>query len=186
MTPKIKAIPKWKQPWIWKKNAIDINEMTATAVYGRAESRNLSIGIRLSLKVVFHRGSSSIEGCLPRKVVFHWRSSSTEGCLPSKIVFCQRLSSFKVCLPSKIISNVAFYQRPYSIKGPFEYLNSNMFWKYLFHKKEECFKIRRKRYGVGFGKNDRKYLDAFLRWTRILILCIFILFPAPPPPPIPL
>ena len=38
-------------------------------------------------KVVFHQGSSSTKGCLPR------RSSSTKGRLPPKVVFHQWLSS---------------------------------------------------------------------------------------------
>ena len=46
-------------------------KMTTKAVYGRAESRNLSIRSHLPLKVVFHQRLSSIEGCLPLKVGFH-------------------------------------------------------------------------------------------------------------------
>ena len=62
--------------------------------------------------VVFHRRSSSIEGCLPSKVVFHRRSSSIKGCFPSKFVFRQRVSSIKGRLPS----NVIFRQRSSSVK----------------------------------------------------------------------
>ena len=51
-------------------------------------------------KVVFHRRSSSIDGCLPSKVIFHWRSSSIECRLPSKVVFHHRSSSIICRLPS--------------------------------------------------------------------------------------
>ena len=58
-------------------------KMTATAVYGRAESRNLSIRSHLSLNVVFHQWSSSVKGRLPSKVIFRQWMSSVKGCLPS-------------------------------------------------------------------------------------------------------
>ena len=47
-----------------------IRKITATAVYGRAESRNLSKRSRLPLKVVFHQRLPSIDGHLPSKVFF--------------------------------------------------------------------------------------------------------------------
>ena len=53
--------------------------MTATVVYGRAESRNLSDESRLPSKVVVHQRSFSIEGHVPSKIIFHRRSSSTFG-----------------------------------------------------------------------------------------------------------
>ena len=70
-------------------------KITAKAVYGRAESQNLSIRSRLPLKVVFHRGLSSVKGSLPSKVVFHQRLSSIKGRLPSKFFYHQRVSSIK-------------------------------------------------------------------------------------------
>ena len=75
-------------------------------------------------KVVFHRRSSSTEGCLPPKVVFHRRSSSTKGCLPLKVVFHQRLSSNEGRLPAMIV----FHWRLSPIKG---YLP----WKVVFHQR---------------------------------------------------
>ena len=76
-------------------------KMTATEVYGRAESQNFSI-CSLPLKVIFHHRLSSIKGRLPSKVVFHQKLSSIKGCLSSKVVkviFHQRSSSIKVHLP---------------------------------------------------------------------------------------
>ena len=88
--------------------------MTATAVYGRAESRNLSICRffpmkvvgGLALKVIFHKRSSCIKGHLPLKVVLHRRSSSIEGCLPSKVVFHWRSFSIEGCLLSRAAPKV--------------------------------------------------------------------------------
>ena len=88
-------------------------KMTATAMYGRAESQNLSIGSRLPLKVVFHRGSSPIEGRLPPKVILHWRWSSVKGRLLSKVIFCQRSSPITGHVPA----NIVCHQRSSFIEG---------------------------------------------------------------------
>ena len=61
------------------------------AVYGRAESQNLSI-----CSFLFQWRLSSIKGRLPLKVVFHPRLSSIEGRLLSKVVIHKRLSSIGV------------------------------------------------------------------------------------------
>ena len=64
-------------------------------------------------KVVLHRRSSSVKGCLLSKVIFCQWSSSVKGRLLSNIVFRQRSSSAKGHLPSKVV----FHQRSSSIKG---------------------------------------------------------------------
>ena len=46
-------------------------KMTATAVYGRAQSRNLFVTSLLPIKVTFHQNSSSIKVCLPSKFFVH-------------------------------------------------------------------------------------------------------------------
>ena len=76
--------------------------MTATAVYGRAQSQNPFITSLLPMKVIFHQNSSSTEGCLLAKVVFYQGSSSIEGCLPLKVIFHQELSSIEGHLPLKV------------------------------------------------------------------------------------
>ena len=88
--------------------------MTATAVYGRAESRNLSICSffpmkvvgGLALKVIFHQRLSSIKGSLPLKDVFQRRSSFIKCRLSLKVVFHQSSSSIKGCLPSQFVFNI--------------------------------------------------------------------------------
>ena len=119
-----------RQWWIYKENSDnDTQKMTATAVYGRAESWDLSKRSCLPLKVVFHRRASSIECRLPVKaifnrgrlqsrsssikVVFNQRSSSIKGRFPSEVVFQWRLSSIGGCLPLKVV----FPWRSSSIKG---------------------------------------------------------------------
>ena len=100
-------------------DTVSIVKMTATAVYGRAESRNLSIEGCLPLTVVFHWRLSSIEGRLPSKVIFHHKGLLPlkvvfiEVHLPSKVVFHHWSSSIEGHLPSKIV----FYQRLSSIEG---------------------------------------------------------------------
>ena len=64
---------------------------------------------RLPPKVIFHRGSSSMEGCLPLN------TSSIKGRLPSKVVFYRRSSFIKGRLSSKVV----FHQRSSSIKLSF-------------------------------------------------------------------
>ena len=84
------------------------------------------------LKIVFHRGSSSMEGRLPSKVVFHQSLSSTKDRLPLKIVFHRRRSSIEDCLPPKVVfqrrsssndgrlpTKVIFQQRLFSTKVVF-------------------------------------------------------------------
>ena len=89
-------------------------KITATAVYHRAESQNLSIRSSLPLKVVFRCRLSSVEARLLSKVVFCWRSSSVEGRLLSKAVFHQRMSSVRGCVCQRL---VVFGQRSSSING---------------------------------------------------------------------
>ena len=103
----------YRQTWVYPRVALQLN-MTAMAVYGRAEYQNPSIRRGLSLKVVFHLRLSSIIGCLPTKVVLHRMSSSIEGHLPSRVIFHQGFSSIKGHLPSKVL----FHRRLSSIKGP--------------------------------------------------------------------
>ena len=88
-------------------------KMTPTAVYRRAQSRNLCIRSRLPMKVVFHQRSSSIECWLPLNVVFNQRMSYIKGCLPSEAVFHRSSSSIVGHLPSKVV----FYWRSSSIIG---------------------------------------------------------------------
>ena len=95
-------------------------------VYGRAESRKLSLPWCLPLKLFFNSRLSFLKDCLssnvvyanirlqlkvnydhhPKDFVLHVRSSSIEGCLPSNVVFNSRVSSIKFHLPSKVLFNL--------------------------------------------------------------------------------
>ena len=86
-----------------------IRKMTATAVYGRAETRNLSMKSS-SIEVFFHVRSSSFKVSLPSKVVFHQRSSSIKGRLLSR-----------VSIKDRLLSKAVFYQGSFSIEGCLDY-----------------------------------------------------------------
>ena len=73
--------------------------MTATVVFGRAESWNLSIR------------SSSVKGRLLSKVIFCQRLSSVKSRLLPKVVFCQS------CLPLKVV----FHQGRLPLLGHFHF-----------------------------------------------------------------